>query len=376
MKRTISALIMFFVLASLARAQFIGYTSPQTVSQILATNVACTGSVQSFKISNFAQSSHVVNFSSSGATGVQVSLEGSWDGTNFFGFSDVAADLSGQLQATGYFPSTRVDVVCQSAAGTFSLLYAGTSSYQLQPSGFADRAGYQKLLGENLAANVNSGTLVSTTPYGLSDALLYFQYTSNTPPAGSTFSITAQTDQTSAISLLSGVTLQATLNTQVFLIPAMAASQLNFSYISGGASASVYTVQIVYFKAGAGIASGDPCQTQWGVFSKASTPVIAGAAATTQLLTTPPAGLSNYVCGFMISQAVLAGTIQFVYGTGVACGTGTNNLTGAMQTIVGQPFVYSGPGFVLKAPPGNAICLVTTGAGATAAGVITSVASP
>jgi hypothetical protein len=295
---------------------------------------------------------------------------------NFLGFSDVAFDTSGQLQATGYYPALAVRAVCPTAAGTFSLQYSGTSSYQFQPVGFVDRVSYSKLLATNFPANASSASLTVTVPYGSSAGLLYFQYNGTGSPVGSTFTLTSSADATQNGTLLNAVPLQANQSLQTFLIPALPTSQLNFTYTTGGASATNYTVQILFFKPGMQIASGDPCQAQWGFASKVGTPITAPAAATTQILAAPAVGLSNYVCGYQISQAVFAGTVQWISGTGANCGTGTTSLTGSMQTIVGQPFTYSGPGWVLKAPAGNAICLVTTGAGATVAGVVTSVVSP
>jgi len=40
------------------RAQFIGYTSPQTVQTTVANNVACTGTVQIFNTPNLGQTQH------------------------------------------------------------------------------------------------------------------------------------------------------------------------------------------------------------------------------------------------------------------------------------------------------------------------------
>lgn len=114
----------------------------------------------------------------------------------------------------------------------------------------------------------------------------------------------------------------------------------------------------------------DPCSDS-GV-AKSSAVVTAGAAATTQIVALS-AGKQIFVCGYQISQATLAGTLAWTSGTGVNCAANIVTLTGAMQTIVGQPFTYSGPGTIFTVASGSELCLTTTGAGATAAGVVSFV---
>lgn len=114
----------------------------------------------------------------------------------------------------------------------------------------------------------------------------------------------------------------------------------------------------------------DPCQNS--NITKSSAVITAGAAATTQIVGLV-SGKQIFVCGYQMSQATLAGTLQWTSGTGVNCAAGVVAKTGAMQTIVGQPFTY-GPGaslFIVVA--GSELCLTTTGAGATASGVVSYV---
>jgi hypothetical protein len=117
----------------------------------------------------------------------------------------------------------------------------------------------------------------------------------------------------------------------------------------------------------------DPCGS--GTYSKLSAPISAVAgAATTQILAALE-GLSFYVCGYHLSQLTAAGTLQWVYGTGSNCVTGTTSLTGAMGVTASQPIQYSGPGYVFKTATFKALCLAVTGAG-TASGVVTYVSAP
>lgn len=114
----------------------------------------------------------------------------------------------------------------------------------------------------------------------------------------------------------------------------------------------------------------DPCQNP--NVAKSSAVVTVGAATTLQIVGLV-AGQQIFVCGYQISQAVLAGTLQWTSGTGVNCAATVVTKTGAMQTIVGQPFIYSTGGTVFTVASGSELCLTTTGAGATAAGVVSFV---
>ena len=110
----------------------------------------------------------------------------------------------------------------------------------------------------------------------------------------------------------------------------------------------------------------DPCQDVSAVKSSAA---IAISTATTTQLVALSGTTAVYVCNY---QAVAgAGTnpsLQFVYGTGSNCGTGTTSLTGAMATGVtvsatapGPIFESSGGNTLFKTAAGNALCLTTAG---------------
>lgn len=56
-----------------------------------------------------------------------------------------------------------------------------------------------------------------------------------------------------------------------------------------------------------------------------------------------------------------AATVQFYYGTGATCGTGTTPITGAMAMTAGLTF-GNGGGAVWVVPPGNALCMTSSAA--------------
>lgn len=97
--------------------------------------------------------------------------------------------------------------------------------------------------------------------------------------------------------------------------------------------------------------------------------VSVGAGATTQLVALA-AGEQIRVCSFSLSMAA-AGTVQLITGTGVNCAAGPTALTGAYTLAQGIPLGVGGNlGRAMTGPAGDALCLVTTGAGATAQGVL------
>lgn len=106
----------------------------------------------------------------------------------------------------------------------------------------------------------------------------------------------------------------------------------------------------------------DPCLST-GV-SKLSVPINITTAVTTQLVALA-AGQSIYVCGYSISTtgATTTTTAQLEYGTGALCGTGTTVLTGqfAQSLLTSAVVVVAGGPMILRAPSGNALCLVSAG---------------
>lgn len=238
-------------------AQFIGYTSPQGVQQVLASNVACTGALQSFPITNIGQTTHVLQWTNSTGRQQNISLSGSYDGTNFFTFSDSAQSNSGILQATGYYPALRADVICSNA--TFTLNYSGTSTFALQGNGFAARNDFAKVYGFGLAAASNStGSII--TPSGSSGALLTFQYQAAAMPVGSTVTVTTTNLSGGILTLLSAVVIPNDQNLHSYLLANVPTTQINVTYTAGGASASTYNMEVDFFKPGFEPYSADPCK--------------------------------------------------------------------------------------------------------------------
>lgn len=258
-----NAFLALFLLVPSAFAQFLGYVSPQTVSQHLAANLACTGAIQRFITSNLGQTTHVLQWVNTPASShITVSLNASNDGIGFFTFSDVATVPSGILQATGYYPVVAAEVVCP-VGGTFTLDYQGTSTFALQPTGFANRAEFVKAMAISAPANANFSQII-TVPYGSSGGLLYFSY-GGAPgePAGSTLTVTASGLNVSGlapITLLPAQVIAQNANLQAFIVPAVPTVQITLTYTSGGASTQPFSAEVDFFKPGQQPYSADPCK--------------------------------------------------------------------------------------------------------------------
>ena len=263
MKRALLILALYVVCALRCEAQFIGYVIPQTVQKNLATAVACTGVLQNFLVPNLGQTTHVLQWVNSPASvHFEISLLGSTDGSTFFTFSDVATTPSGILQATGYYPAIEASVVC-TVGSTFTVTYQGTSTFALQPNGFADRASAVKTWAAIAPAGVTL-TQTITVPYGSSGGLLYFNYSGDPgEPAGSTIIVTSSglnVAGTTPLTIVPAQTIAQNAKMQAWIIPAVPTVQISIKYTTGGASAQTFNGEVQFFKAGQIPYSADPCK--------------------------------------------------------------------------------------------------------------------
>lgn len=90
--------------------------------------------------------------------------------------------------------------------------------------------------------------------------------------------------------------------------------------------------------------SGDPC----AVMPKSNVAVSIASATTTSLIA-PVTNQAIYVCGVSLTASGTSPTIQFEYGTGATCGTGTQTMSGIV------PIPTAG----LNTPTNNATTMVT-----------------
>jgi len=364
----------------LAHAQFIGYTSPQTVQQTLATNTACTGSPQLFSVQNLGQTQHQATATVSAAS-VRFTMQflGQDAAGNTFPISEIATAqnnapiTNGVLQAAGYFPIVKLQVICSPGAATFTLNYSGSSSTPVFGAGGYQVTQYDKVLFIAQSQTGTSPNVAITSPTFNSSGNLIFTYSA--APSGSTGSLVFTcASQIATVPFNNATSLTFTLanvNTvQVFQVPSLTCPFPSVLYSPPGTPNGTFNLEYVVNPLGASVAA-DPC-------ASAGTPkssVAINAAATAQLVPI----LNNsavYVCGYSFTIAGSAtATAQLEYGTGATCGTGTTVLTGSFLGGTAPVPITSQavPGTVAKTPAGNALCLVAGGATPSIQGVLTYV---
>lgn len=122
--------ILLVFLPQCARAQFIGYTSPQTVGPIQVLNNVLVATA-SAPVQNLGQSFHFIYYTSNGVT-VEIRIEAAYAaGGPWFAISNTAiAEGAGSVFATGYYPLVRVNLLTFAGApgAVLSAWYSGTST--------------------------------------------------------------------------------------------------------------------------------------------------------------------------------------------------------------------------------------------------------
>lgn len=372
-------LLLGGLLSSPAQAQFIGYTSPQTVQSSLATNVACTGLVQNYTVPNLGQTQHYAFISYSAQPQNALAVI---QGLDVSGNATVISDaMQGQPSTTGssailvglgYFPVVRIQIICSTVgAPTFSLTYMGASATAYSPLGSQVATQLDKVLLTNAPANANGASQPATPPFGNSSGELVFQYAASGPTGstlqvvcgGSSPSTNIGTGHIQTFSFTPG-----TANTQqIFIVPPSPCPFYEVQYTSGGASATTYNLEY-FFNAPGNITNttltvADPClatSTQ-----KLSAPINITTATTTQIVGLVT-GQKIYPCSIVIDANVNSSSVesfQWVYGTGSSCGTGTTALSGAMlsgaSTGTGPIALAVAGGTLFGIPVSNALCLTT-----------------
>jgi hypothetical protein len=360
-------------------AQFIGNVSPQTVTNTLASAMACSGSEQDFitggtyngvLFSNLGQTVHLATISINSGTPTHLTLQinGIDSSGAIIPISDHAEAGGGVLHTAvigiGYYPKIQVAVTCSPATATYTLNYAGVSSSPNPTSGAYLSASANKVLYFSAAAGTSASDSFQT-PFDNSSGLITFSYAGGAGPTGSTLSVTCDGLDGNPQGASGNWNLGTSTTPQQFHIPAGPCFSTVLVYTAGGSSSNTFSLEYDFSVPGLPLTL-DPCKAG-GLLQ--SIPINVNAAGTTQLLA-PVTGASIYVCGGHLdiaSSATTAATAKFEYGTGSSCGTGTTALTGTMGTgqasssIGAQPVSLSTFGTNLEAPAGNALCIVTAG---------------
>lgn len=238
--------------ASPARAQFIGFTSPQTVQATLApAGTACTGSSQKFNPMNLGQTQHsaVLVFTGS-VTSAILQIVGTDTANHTFPISAPAqagavfpsSSISANVTASGYYPIISVTVTC-SVGSTFTLTYSGTSSTPPIVGGtsFTSLIDQQIFTSLSVSGSSTSSGQIFQTPFGNSSGILEFAYPSS-PVSGSSISVQCTSNASNAITAYNHVFVffpASTTSFQEFRIPPSNCPLAQVIYTNGGTSGVV-----------------------------------------------------------------------------------------------------------------------------------------
>jgi hypothetical protein len=301
----ISAAVLLAFSAPPARAQFLGYTSPQTVLSTLATATSCTGSPQNFSTSNAAlnalgyrnigQTQHTATLVMSGTvTSASVLIQGldtAGNATSISPLGQAGAALGSGIYATvsGTGSSTNINIVVSCAVGgTFSLTYSGTSSAPPVGAGTQFLTEIDQQIFTGITGGSTENGTVFPTPFGNSSGYLRFNYASS-PVAGSTLTVLCLTG-TSSTTTINQFAFPIANGTavQLFKVPPATCPQVQVLYTSGGA-AGLITDEYIFDSPGAAV------NTTLGTYTHITTATATAAKATLGTLVsitvnTPAAG--------------------------------------------------------------------------------------
>lgn len=247
------ALLACIFFAVPAEAQFIGFVSPQTISQNVATNAACNAGI-TVTVPNQGQTVHslslLINADPNGDV-INMALQASNDGVTFFQISDKAFSSTltnkGFLNAPGYYPVVQAVINCATATTRVSATYIGSSVTQGPTFGDPDASYYDKVLVLGQPANAGLTPPTFTTPYGNLAGFLSFQYTGGAGPAGSTLTLSCTQLSTSGPNYIFSLPTATQLQIPIAPFPCETAT---VSYTSGGASAALFNVVYLFHKPG------------------------------------------------------------------------------------------------------------------------------
>lgn len=225
-----------------AHAQFIGYTSPQSVQKRVFTAVNTT---QTFLVPNLGQTAHYLSYTTTNNTGaVQIRIEASNDGVTFFPISeDGTSLLSGGVFANGYYPVIRVNLVNYTPnGGTLTASYSGSSAAPGNFLGIFNGAQQShRVLFFNTSLNTNQSVIVPT-PYGSSaGAISYSQSGVNS----GTCVLTVAATTLAFNPTVTTVNIPTAAGTSTISIPALPADSVAVTFTGCGPSAA--TVSAEYF---------------------------------------------------------------------------------------------------------------------------------
>ncbi len=271
---SLAALLLIGYAAQPAAAQFVGYTSPQTVNQQIfsAVNTTQTSPVATFPctpqvggtgcgIPNIGQSIHYITVRASSTCNFRLTLQGSNDGLNWFDMAESSSDSGlnggspgfGGFAGSGSFNAYRLNLQVGTCSGTLNVWYSGTSVTSGSVGGNLNYSSqYRRILA--LAPNSTTGltlTATSKTIYptnGNTAGTLSFSFASNNCAGGSLL-VQAGPDAAHLTTLTTITPANVLNNTQSFPLPASNAGAMVLSYTACGTE--TYDVLVEFAPPGA-----------------------------------------------------------------------------------------------------------------------------
>jgi len=182
-KATFLLAFLLLVLPGRALAQFLGYTSPQTVQVQVFNNVAAPA--VSASVQNLGQSIHFVSYRCTAGTieHLEILLEASYDNVVWIPISHAATNpLRGSIFATGYYPLVHVNLRTMDSpvAQQLSAWYSGTSTSVAPESGIFRTSGSEVALVANDWDATFAGNFQVNLPFQSTEGTLIFVPTAMT----------------------------------------------------------------------------------------------------------------------------------------------------------------------------------------------------
>jgi len=360
-------LVLLLLCVPDARAQFIGYVSPQTNTKTFPLT-SCSSTPTTFDVQNIGQTVHFLSYFLIGSpTSAQVYFQAK-DPTSLavYQISDVGADPinGGILTANGSYAKVQIVVSC-TGSGSIQVVYYGTSSNSVPTTGLQDQASYRKILGFNQSTAGNQIFSI-LTPNGNTCGTLQFTYA--TAVAGSTISVTFPPEGPlspagTSFTALTATALPNSTTTQYIDIPCFATSKIFINFTTGGAG-GLYDLSYVFLKPGVVSANGAGTNVnvaQWGGTATtlgqktmaASVPVAiasdqtaipvtisgSGTSGAIQPATTFNSETTGVASVVTVSIAASGSTRVYLYGVTVRCSAGSASLT--VKDGVGGTTIWS-----------------------------------
>lgn len=254
------------------RAQFIGYTAPQTFNQQIFSGqttatrspippttpplTVCTPTNGNpCGVRNLGQTYHYLTYTtSSAACVVDFAIQASYDGTNYFNISSDASanniligsgNASGGVTAYGWFPVIAISLGnISNCAGGVSAFYSGTSSSANAAFGvFAQSLGVRQVVLQNISLNGVTAVATLPTPFSSTGGKLYLICTVTCGAGSDQFSVLDSPSPPATQRTIATFTAANNTTLQVFTVPAVTAPYVQLVFTSGNfttTNASMY----------------------------------------------------------------------------------------------------------------------------------------